>query len=511
MSEKVNDRTIFSLLEVSKSIQKTLDERYKSAYWIKAEMNKLNFYSHSGHAYPELVEKQDGKVIAQVKSMLWKDDFIRINNTFQQVLKEPLKDGIKILFLAKITFDPVYGLSLRIIDIDPSYTLGDLEREKQDTIKRLMEEGLFSKNKTLKMPVLPQRIGIISVETSKGYADFLKVIQTNPWGYYFFQMLFPSILQGEKAVHAIIAQLKRIKKVKQHFDVVVIIRGGGGDVGLSCYNHYELAKAIALFPIPVITGIGHATNETVAEMIAYSNAITPTKIAEYLIQQFHNFSVPVQKAEETITDKSKRLLSEAQSALHAELKLFRSVTENMLMSNHHTLKNEVNALLQHTSFRFRSENAILNQSGEDIKKDSLNFCSTTRQTLTQLAAYLKKDLSSGIKQAKSELYHQGFMIGNLSRIILSSGKQTLRQSQFQIRDKTLQRLAGNKETLNNVEKNIRNMDPQNVLKRGYSISMHHGKVLKSIEDIQEGDMIHTTLIDGNIDSIVQTSQKTNQS
>ena len=134
MSEIIDDRQIFSLLEVTKSVQKTLTERYTSTFWIKAELNKLNYYSHSGHCYPELVEKSEGKVIAQLKSMLWRDDYRKVNQNFLKVLKEPLKEGIKILFLAKINFDSAYGLSLHIIDIDPSFTLGDLSREKQETI-----------------------------------------------------------------------------------------------------------------------------------------------------------------------------------------------------------------------------------------------------------------------------------------------------------------------------------------------------------------------------------------
>src|SRR5690606_5794462 len=154
-------------------------------------------------------------------------------------------------------------------------TLGDLEKEKQETIQKLRDEGAYAKNKSLTMALLPKRIAVISVETSKGYADFMKVLETNEWDYRFYHVLFPSLLQGEKAVGSIRGQLKKIKKLKGHFDVVAIIRGGGGDVGLSCYNHYELAKDIAKFPLPVITGIGHATNETVAEMIAYSDAITP--------------------------------------------------------------------------------------------------------------------------------------------------------------------------------------------------------------------------------------------
>ena len=310
MAEKVNDRTIFSLSEVTGSIQKTLSERYTASFWVKAEMNKLNHYPQSGHCYPDLVEKADGKIIAEIRSNIWKDDFQRINDNFLNVLHEPLKNGINILFCAKISYNPIYGLSLRILDIDPSYSLGELEKEKQQTIEKIRKEGIFKANKSLKLALLPKRIAIISVQTSKGYSDFRQVLDGNPWGYSFFLMLFPSLLQGENAVESIISQMIRIKKVKHHFDAVAIIRGGGGDVGLTCYNNYELSKEIAMFPIPVITGIGHSTNETVAELIAFKNAITPTDLADFLIQKFHNFSVPLQKAQESIVNRFTALIKD---------------------------------------------------------------------------------------------------------------------------------------------------------------------------------------------------------
>src|SRR5690554_65374 len=177
------DRKIFTLLDVAQSVEKTLKKRYTSSFWVKAEMNKLNFYNHSGHSYPDLVEKRDGKIIAQMRGLLWKNDFLRINKAFLDTLKEPLKDGIKILFLAKISYTPLYGLTLTISDIDPSYTLGDLEKEKQETIQKLKGQGVFQKNHNLNFPLLPQRIAVISVETSKGYADFLKIIENNPYNY----------------------------------------------------------------------------------------------------------------------------------------------------------------------------------------------------------------------------------------------------------------------------------------------------------------------------------------
>src|SRR5690349_14708930 len=173
MPEQVNNRRVFSLLEITQSIHRAISSIYKSSYWIKAEMNKLNHYKQSGHCYPELVEKMDGKVVAQMKATLWQDDYVRVNADFQRLLKEPLKDGIKILMLATIEYHPQHGLSLRIVDIDPSFTLGDLEREKMETIQKLQAEGIFSRNKEQVLPVIPQRLAVISVETSKGYADFL--------------------------------------------------------------------------------------------------------------------------------------------------------------------------------------------------------------------------------------------------------------------------------------------------------------------------------------------------
>ncbi len=316
MSEQIAGRVAFSLREVTLDIQQTLVERHSNRIWIKAEMNRLNLYPHSGHCYPELVEQHDGRVIAQMRANLWKDDYNRINKTFLEILNEPIRDGITILFQAKVTFDPVYGLALRILDIDPSFSLGELEREKQHAISTLKKEGIFDRNKNTYLPMLPQRIAVISVETSKGYADFTKVTAQNPWGYRFFIMLFPALLQGDQAAGQIIGQLHRIRKVAHHFDVVAIIRGGGGDVGLSCYNDLGLSREVALFPIPVLTGIGHSTNETVTEMVAFQNAITPTELADLLIQKFHNFSVPVRDAEKNIGNRVLRLLSEH----HLELK-----------------------------------------------------------------------------------------------------------------------------------------------------------------------------------------------
>ena len=465
MPETINERRVFSLIEVATSIRKTIEERYKSVFWVKAEMNKLNHYSHSGHCYPELVEKTNGKVIAQMKANIWKSDFDRINHNFLKVLKEPLKDGIKILFCASISFDPSHGLSLRILDIDPGFSLGELEKEKNDTLERLRREGIFNTNKVLKLPVLPQRIAIISVETSKGYSDFLNVIENNQWGYKFFGFLFPSLLQGEKSIASICNQLKRIKKVTKHFDIVAIIRGGGGDVGLSSYNNYELAKEIALFPIPVLTGIGHSTNETVAEMVSYKNAITPTELADFIIQKFHDYALPIKKGEEIMVDRARRILSDEKLRFKNSMKYFRSVTNGKLLRCRMEIKNQSETVSRESKFLIKGES----QSLAGVRHEILEAIAT----------------------------------------LLSDNKRELEILAGEIKSLPPHFLETEKEKLEGIEKNVRILDPINILKRGFSITLYNGKALKSYTEVKPADKITTVLPDGKVESEVNTSDKSN--
>jgi exodeoxyribonuclease VII large subunit len=367
MPEKVHDKTIFTLLEVTKSIQKTLADRYKSLYWIKAEMNKLNHYKHSGHCYPELVEKKDGKIVAEIRSILWKSDFERINTSFIKLLNEPLRDGITILFQAGISYDPLHGLSLRIVDIDPIFVLGELEREKKESILKLQQEDLFDANKRLPFPIIPKRLAIISVETSKGLSDFFKIINNNPWNYKIETTLYPALLQGDKSIPSIIKQLAVIAERTDAYDAVAIIRGGGGEVGLSSYNSYHLAKAIAIFPIPVLTGIGHSTNETVSEMVAYKNAITPSELADFLIQKFHNFSIPLDQLQEQLIFLSKNKFSHERIKLQEFAQTLSWSSKNRLQQEKHTV-NMLSQRLQLFSQHFlKEQNASLENIARLIK------------------------------------------------------------------------------------------------------------------------------------------------
>lgn len=508
MPETIDNKQVFSLQEVTLSIQRTLAARYGSSFWVKAEMNKLNYFPKSGHCYPDLVEKCDGRVAAQMRANLWKDDYNTINNNFLQVLKEPLKDGIKIMFLARINFDPVHGLALRILDIDPSYTLGDLEKEKQETIKRLHDEGVFDKNKTSIMPLLPQRIAIISVETSKGLADFRDVIDKNPWGYRFFYMLFPSLLQGEKAIDGILGQLNNIRKVRSHFDLVAIIRGGGGDVGLSCYNNYKLNREIALFPIPVVTGIGHSTNETVAEMVAYANPITPTKLAEFLIQKFHNVSVPVNKAQETIVDKSRRMIREEKNSFESQVKLFRSVSRNILVENKGNIEELTGKIVQQSKFLMRNQKEQLNLLSKDIKNKGIMLLHESSQQVNRQVLMMKKDAVAMLGKFKLLMNQHVSQLERVSKYSFSLCGEKIMRAQGRLSEKCLLLVKSRSLELFNLEKNVSNLDPKNVLKRGYSITLYNNKAVRSAGQIREGDQLKTIVYEGEIVSNVKSINKT---
>ncbi len=464
MPQLLEDKTIFSLKEVSQSIKKTIALRYKQSYWVKAEMNKLNYYSHSGHCYPELLEKQNGKVVAQMKSTLWRNDYQRINHLFLQTLNEPLKDGIIVLLCVQIQFDDMYGVSLKIIDIDPVFSLGELEREKQECIQKLKSEGIYGANKSKDLALLPQRIAIISVETSKGYADFLKVIENNSWGYAFYLQLFPALLQGDKSIDSIVRQLQRIEKVKNHFDVVAIIRGGGGDVGLASYNNYKLCKHIAEFPLPVITGIGHSTNETVSEMIAYYNAITPTELGDFLLQHFHNFSIPVQKAEEMLSLSVSKLLKDKRQDLASMSKSFN----------------------QASNIRLQSEKFVLHKHTQKF----VDSCVQQINMANRNNEKAREQLSQAAKNCTTQ--HAFSLVGVNAKLESASHKNIINNIHF----------------LHQFERGVELMDPQKVLQRGYSITLLNGKAINAKSKLEKGMKLQTKLFGMEIESSIDSHKKT---
>lgn len=453
MPTLIDDKKVFSLVEVCQSIRATLEKRYSSTFWVSAEMNKLNYFVHSGHCYPELLDRVNGRVVAEMRSLLWKADYERINAKFVQVLEEPLKDGIKILMSVSIQFDAKYGLSLRIHDIDPSYTLGELQREKMESIRQLQALGIFTQNQSLPIALLPQRIAIISVETSKGYSDFLKVIDQNNYGFQFFHMLFPALLQGDNSVPSILNQLDRIEKVKSHFDLVAIIRGGGGDVGLSSYNNFDLAKRIAEFPLPVLTGIGHSTNITVSEMVSHFHGITPTEIGEWLIDKFVTFASPIVYLEKLLESFPKQLLGKEKMTLLQSSKYLDALVRGKISRQENLLEN------------FQKQLPDLVKNRMSFEKRELLYCSNTLlQTQKRMMQMAQNDLQ--------------YCQVRLKQVVLQS---------FQL----LKLQLANKIRL------IHAHQPEEILKKGFSITYLNQNVVRKVTDVNSGDTIKTTLSDGN--------------
>lgn len=317
----INEK-VFSLKEVASSVKRTLNARYGSSFWVKAEMIKLNHYPYSGHAFPDLIEKQDDVIVAQMRAVIWSADFKRIKDKFRSCGLSDLTDGITILFRASILFDEFYGLSLRIIDIDTSFTLGEMEKQRMLCIERLKAEEIYSLNSSLSLPAVPKRFAIVSVSSSKGYNDFMQIVRKHSSRFAIFTHLFPSLLQGDGAINSISEALDRINDVADCFDAVLVIRGGGGDVGLNCYNHYNLCRAVALCKLPVLTGIGHASNQTVAEQIAWRNFITPTDLADFLFSGFNNAYLEV-------LNLSKQLKSNADSILNTNNERVKLLSESL--------------------------------------------------------------------------------------------------------------------------------------------------------------------------------------
>ena len=442
----MSEKQVFTLQQVVRSIKKTLEDRYTQNYWVKAEMHKLNKYP-SGHAFPELVQKDDNKIVAQITGTIWKQQLERINTKFIEVVKEPLKEGTTLLLLVKINYSETFGLGLQILDIDPSYSLGELQKQREETLRKLAKEGLLNLNQKLHFPLLTKRVAIISADSSKGLSDFLQVLQENEKSYFIFTHLFNAYLQGDVAVQSIISALKKIKRVKDHFDIVIIVRGGGAEVGMTCYNNFELCKAIAEFPLPVLTGIGHSTNLNVAEMVSFRNEITPTKLAEFLLQTFREFEQETKRLNREMIAHSLQLIDKTKQDFNGQVRVFK-----------------------HASLRFTD--SLKNELNQQI----IELKNTTR--------YFLKNENDAILSLKND-----YRI--VTKEIITAERNTLSLISKPIKGSLLHFFARKESDLEQLEKTVNILNPSNVLQRGYSLTLLNGKILSAKNKPNKGDLIES--------------------
>lgn len=273
----------YSLKELCEWIQDVMESDLPDRYWVRAEIASM---SVRGHCYMELIEKADnGMLAAKVRATCWSNMYGLLSAYFTQETGESLHVGLQVLLEVSVEFHSVYGLSLNVWNIDPTYTIGDLAKQRQATINKLQLDGVMELQQALELPSLVRRIAVVSSSEAAGYGDFCDQLKNNRFGFDFQVQLYSAVMQGDTASRSIINALSAIAGQEEEWDVVVIIRGGGASTDLSCFDDYELASHCAQFPLPIVAGVGHTRDVSVVDMVVYSSVKTPTAAAEWLIDR----------------------------------------------------------------------------------------------------------------------------------------------------------------------------------------------------------------------------------
>ena len=271
----------YTLSELCSCIDEALSMELNDTYWVRAEIASL---TERGHCYMELVEKaKNNAIAAKLRATCWQHVYHLLSAYFANETGQTLAVGMQVLLQVEVSFHAVYGLSLNVVGIDPTFTLGDLARQRQLTIQRLQEDGVMDLQRSLPLPLLPRRVAVISAADAAGYGDFCHQLQSNSGGFRFRTQLFPAVMQGEQSPASIIAALQQIADTADLYDLVVIVRGGGATTDLRNFDDYSLAFHCANFPLPIIAGIGHTRDVSVVDMVVHTSVKTPTAAAEWLI------------------------------------------------------------------------------------------------------------------------------------------------------------------------------------------------------------------------------------
>ncbi|WP_029903344.1 exodeoxyribonuclease VII large subunit [Prevotella sp. 10(H)] len=454
------NNSAISLYELNNLIKGVLTDSLPEMVWIRAEMSDVRV-NQNGHCYLEFIEKdRKGKtLVAKARGMIWANTFHLLRAYFENSTKQTFSSGLKVLVQVSVEFHELYGFSLTVHDIDPSYTLGDQALNRATILRQLEEDGVLNLNKELELPVPTNRVAIISSPTAAGYEDFLDQLNRNAFGFVFYTKLFPAIMQGDRSEESIIYALERIYEYQNCFDAVVIIRGGGATSDLSSFDSYLLAASCAQFPLPIITGIGHERDETVLDIVAHTRAKTPTAVAEFLIDNLSDTATELSEiSHDIVTLVSQRLQDEA---------VLLSVFET---KNTFILKGW-----------YKEQESILSSAKSVLKKGMLRIQKENQQAFTLLEDVLKKRSKQLVKDGLDEF---------------ASIEDTLKKGiQQQYKNESIK--------LDTLEKHLHLSSPENILKKGYTLTMKDGKVIKRSTILNQGDEIITVFTDGEIESIVK--------
>lgn len=447
------------LYELNRRVKDVLNNSFTHPIKVVAEISELN-ENRNGHCYLMLVEKSEhgDSIKAQARATIWSYTYRMLKPFFETTTGRRLSVGLKVLLNVEIVFHELYGYSLNIKDIDPSYTLGDIERRRREILNKLKADGIINMNKELELPVHPKNIAVISSATAAGYGDFRDQLENNSFGFKFACKLFPAIMQGERAEQSIIDALCRIYDYEDIFDLVVIIRGGGAAADLNCFDSYDLASNIAQFPLPVVSGIGHERDITIVDHVANTRVKTPTAAAEFIITKTNEFAEYVLNFEEDFLYAVEKLISENKSTIKHLFAGFSPVVKSILSKNVHLLNNLATKINTSSVIYTKQQRNILDEKVRGLKKNVVSKLETNKDLLKQIPDQLSKTIVQDVEKDKERLRKYTSII----------------------------KLA----------------DPVNILKKGYSLSFVGDKLIKSVDDVEKDARIVTRLADGELISHV---------
>lgn len=448
-----------TLLALQQIIKERLKHSLDSRYWVVAELSQMSIAS-AGHCYMELIERSEDSKYTKAKSsaVIWKYSLSDILRRFSSATCSELKVGMKVMLLVEVSYHELYGFSLVVHDIDPTYTLGESEMLRRATIEKLAAAGDLERNSSLEFPLLPQRIAVVSSKSAAGYGDFMDELEKNEFGYQFAVDFFHTTMQGAEADGSIVASLDAIYSVASEYDCIVIIRGGGSSSDLSCFDSYNIAHKVSLSPITVITGIGHDRDKSITDMTAAVSVKTPTAVARFLIDRFCEI-------DNELTDKReyvKQLFDEQCDMLRDEI-----------VSSSHALRQVVNTMVKSGEIYFGLKE-------QKLKGSVTKYFTDANGSLTKREADFKSISISAI-------YKNQTFVASLYNMIKS---------------KSLYLLSNSKKNITLLESQTDSFNPSHIFALGYSFAKIEGKILRSADQVKVGNVLNVRLTDADIEANV---------
>lgn len=366
----------YSLSELCSWIQDVVETDLPDRYWVRAEIASM---SVRGHCYLELVEKaENGTLAAKVRATCWSNVYGLLSAYFQQETGQNLHTGLQVLLEVSVEFHAVYGLSLNIWNVDPTYTMGDLAKQRQATIRQLTEDGVMELQRALELPSLVRRVAVVSSADAAGYGDFCDQLQHNRFGFKFHTQLYPAVMQGDTAARSIVQALGAIAAQEEEWDMVVIIRGGGATTDLQCFDDYVLASHCAQFPLPIVAGIGHTRDVSVVDMVVHTSVKTPTAAAEWLIERVaeqvervNGLLLRLQRATQVAVMKEKNRLLLFQQRMHSATQRLLSQERNKLAIWQKTIELHSPERIFKMGYSLTTVNGKVVRNQEDIKSGDI--------------------------------------------------------------------------------------------------------------------------------------------